>query len=106
MWWKFTINWLRDKIPEIIKANGQVPYTHILEDDKEYIIALTDKLNEESQGVKGRPCLDELADVLEVLHTIGKKLGFSLKQIEGARVKKATQRGGFKNRIFLEETDE
>ncbi|HUY53007.1 MAG TPA: hypothetical protein VMV24_00295 [Candidatus Dormibacteraeota bacterium] len=56
--------------------------------------------------MKGRPCLDELADVLEVLHTIGKKLGFSLKQIEGARVKKATQRGGFKNRIFLEETDE
>jgi len=97
---------VRDKIPEIIKASGQTPYTRIIEDDEEYMTALTDKLSEETQEVKAEPSLDELADVLEVVRAIGKKLGFSPKQIEDARVKKAASRGSFNDRIFLEKVDE
>ena len=41
---------VRDKIPEIIKSNGEKPITRIL-NDKEYKIQLEKKLNEEYQQV-------------------------------------------------------
>ncbi len=97
---------VRDKIPNIIKANGDIPYTRILSDEKEYLIALIDKLFEEAQELKDNPSLEELADVLEVIYAIGKKLGFTTNQIESARKEKKSLRGGFSNRVFLEKVDE
>jgi predicted house-cleaning noncanonical NTP pyrophosphatase (MazG superfamily) len=97
---------VRDKIPAICTANGATPMTRTLDDDTEYMAALTTKLGEEAAEVKSDPCLEELADTLEVLYAIGKQLGCTPVQIEAARVKKAQQRGGFSNRIFLISTQE
>ncbi len=97
---------VRDKIPEIIKADGLIPHTRILVDDNEYLESLLAKLNEEALEVRDQPSLDELADVLEVIYTIGNLLGFPPKQIENARIEKAALRGGFTNRIYLENTSE
>lgn len=96
---------VRDKIPAICKANGAIPKTRILKDDKEYLEALITKLGEESNEVKDDPSLAELADTLEVLQAIGRELGFTPEQIEAARQKKAKERGGFTERIFLISTE-
>lgn len=57
---------VRDKIPEIIKADGKECKTHILSKD-EYIAALETKLNEEVAEYQEDKNLEEMADVLEVL---------------------------------------
>ena len=96
---------VRDKIPDICKANGDTAQTRIIENDKEYLAALCDKLIEEATEVRAEPSLEELADSLEVLQSIGKALGHTPEDIEAARVKKAQERGGFDKRIFLISTD-
>jgi len=96
---------VRDKIPEICKANGDIARTRTLADDAEYVQALCDKLCEEAAEVRNTPSLEELADTLEVLQNIGKMLGYSFEQIDAARAKKASERGGFDKRIFLIQTE-
>lgn len=95
---------VRDKIPEIIRANDEEPKTHKIEDDKDYLEALIAKDAEESAELAADLCLEELADKLEVLYAIGKTVGFSPEDIEAARLKKRQERGGFEGRIFLEST--
>lgn len=96
---------VRDKIPEIIKAGGKTPVTHVIEDNEQYLQALLNKDLEESTELRDNPCLEELADKLEVLNAIGKVLGYSFQDIEIERAKKANERGGFDARIYLESTD-
>ena len=92
---------VRDKIPEIIEADGKTCKTRILSDE-EYIAALEAKLNEEVAEYQAYKNLDEMADVLEVLQTICIARGYSLKELEELRAKKANERGGFAEKIFLE----
>lgn len=96
---------VRDSIPEICAANGEEPLIKVLSDDGAYLAALTAKLGEEANEVQADPCLDELADVLEVAYAIGKALGYTPAQIEAARKRKAHERGGFDKRIFLISTE-
>lgn len=92
---------VRDKIPEIIKADNHVPITRILT-LKEYKLALLHKLVEEAQELLKDPGLGERADVQEVLKEIDVVFGMSPEDIERVRAEKAEKRGGFKERIFLE----
>lgn len=95
---------VRDKIPKICRANGDIPTTKVLNDDAEYINALYDKLDEESREIREagpEDILGELADEWEVLRAIGKKYGYTPEQIENKRAEKFNKRGGFDNRIFL-----
>ena len=92
---------VRDKIPEIIEADGKACKTHILSND-EYIAALEAKLNEEVAEYQADKNLEEMADVLEVLQAICIARGYSLEELEALRVKKASERGGFADKIFLE----
>ena len=92
---------VRDKVPEIIKADGKECKTRILSKD-EYIAALETKLNEEDAQYQEDKNLEEMADVLEVLQAIGLARGYSLDELEAMRIKKAKERGGFKDKIFLE----
>lgn len=72
---------VRDKIPEIIEADGKVCRTHILSNE-EYIVALEAKLNEEVAEYQADKNLEEMADVLEVLHAICVARGYSLDELE------------------------
>lgn len=92
---------VRDKIPEIIKADGKNCKTHVLSKD-EYITALEAKLNEEIVEYQADQSLEEMADVLEVLYAICLEKGYSLEELEALRAKKANERGGFTKKIFLE----
>ncbi|MFF4557709.1 hypothetical protein [Streptomyces sp. NPDC001422] len=92
---------VRDRIPQIIRGNGAEPVTYVA-DAEEYRDRLRDKLGEEVaeflQADDAR-APEELADVLEVLHALAADLGVDARQLEKIRQGKATERGGFANRI-------
>lgn len=92
---------VRDKIPDIIKADGKSCKTRILSDE-EYITALEVKLNEEVTEYQADKNLEEIADILEVLRSICLARGYTLEELEALRAKKADKRGGFEEKIFLE----
>lgn len=92
---------VRDKIPEIIEDDGKTCKTRILSDE-EYIASLEAKLNEEVAEYQADKNLEEMADVLEVLQAICIARGYSLEELESVRAKKANERGGFADKIFLE----
>ena len=92
---------VRDKIPEIIEADGKTCKARTLSDE-EYIAALETKLNEEVAEYRADKNLEEMADVLEVLQAICVARGYSLEELEALRAKKADKRGGFARKIFLE----
>lgn len=96
---------VRDKIPEIIQTNGDNPTVRRL-DAKEYKTALLQKLVEEAtELLESDGDIDERADVAEVLRSIDAVCGFSQQAVEAVRVKKAAERGGFANRVFLEKVE-
>ena len=92
---------VRDKIPEISEADGRECKTHTLSNE-EYIAALEAKLNEEVAEYQEDKNLEEMADVLEVLQAICLARGYTLEGLEDMRARKARERGGFKEKIFLE----
>lgn len=96
---------IRDKISEIIKADGKVCVTRILSDE-EYVDALEKKLNEEVAEYQTDKNLEELADILEVLQAICIARGYTLEELETVRAKKAKERGGFEKKIFLESVED
>ena len=95
---------VRDKIPKIIESKGELPVTKKL-DLQQYKIALEEKLKEECQEVisaSGQERIEELADVLEILRSLAKLEGVSLKQVIAVADQKVFKRGGFENKVFLE----
>lgn len=92
---------VRDKIPEIIKADGKTCKTRTLSNE-EYVEALETKLNEEIAEYQADKSLEEMADVLEVLQAICLARGYSLEELEEVRANKSLERGGFSEKIFLE----
>lgn len=92
---------VRDKIPEIIEADGKTPVTRILEQD-EYLRELDRKLNEEVAEYQSDKSLEEMADVLEVLFAICEGRGYSIEDLMATKQKKQEERGGFQKRIFWE----
>jgi predicted house-cleaning noncanonical NTP pyrophosphatase (MazG superfamily) len=95
---------IRNKIPQIIKANGKTPTTRILPED-EYIKELCNKTQEELTEyieAKTKPDkLEELSDLLELINTLTKHKCTTLKEINKIHKKKAKERGTFQNRTFL-----
>ena len=98
---------VRDKIPDIIAANGETPVTRTLSDD-EYEHALIEKIAEEqkelSQADTTEKMLQELADLQEVVLALARHLE-SVEELEQVRVQKVAERGGFEDRVFLERTE-
>jgi predicted house-cleaning noncanonical NTP pyrophosphatase (MazG superfamily) len=98
---------VRDLIPEIIRANGDIPHTRTLR-GTEYKKALRAKLLEEATEctkAKSRSRLiDELADIQEVMLALYKEFAITCEEVTKTARKKRKQRGGFTKRIFLEST--
>jgi predicted house-cleaning noncanonical NTP pyrophosphatase (MazG superfamily) len=94
------IKLVRDKIPEIIKQQGDLPKTELLDEDK-YINVLNAKLMEEVAEYLENYNVYEFADILEVIYAIAKYKGITQKDLEDIRVKKLDERGGFDSRISL-----
>lgn len=95
---------IRDKMPEIMAANGTPIRTRVLEDDAEFIAALENKLLEEVQELrnKDQPALAQIAYMKEILDTLQKAYGISSEDVEKERTQKREERGGFEKRLFLE----
>ena len=97
---------VRDKIPEIIEANGEVAKCRIL-DKQEFKAELEKKLFEEYNEVlesAGNERVEELADMLEILKALAEVEGSNLEQVIQVAEEKAKKRGAFEKRIFLEKT--
>lgn len=90
---------VRDKIPQIILADGKKPLIRVL-DEEEYLKELDRKLNEEVAEYQADKSVEEMADVLEVLFAICEARGHSVEELMELRKTKREQRGGFKRRIF------
>jgi len=98
---------VRDRIPEIIENNGDIPTTRIL-DDKEYKTELEEKLLEEFYEAVACDTkddrLEEYTDLLEVISALAELEGATLEDIISIMKEKRIERGGFSKRIFLEKT--
>lgn len=91
---------VRDKIPEIIKAEGRECKVKIAAKEEKYEL-LEAKLQEEVNEFLQDKNLEELADVMEVLFGLAESLGYSEEELLKARDKKLKERGGFKEGIVL-----
>lgn len=91
---------VRDRIPEIITSQGEVPKTRILE-NAEYLNQLEDKLDEEVGEYHRDKTPEELADILEVVLALAEAAGCTKADLLDIYRKKHQARGGFSKRIFL-----
>ena len=92
---------VRDKIPQIIQADGKSPIIRTLSEE-DYLKELDKKLNEEVAEYQADKSIEEMADVLEVLYAICEARGHSLEELEKVRKEKSDKRGAFKERIYWE----
>lgn len=92
---------VRDLIPNIIKEHGDIPETRILSDE-EFKRELDKKLLEEVNEYLIDQNIEEMADVMEVIYTLLDVHGWSFDDVERVRKEKAQNRGGFREKIFLE----
>lgn len=91
---------VRDKIPDIIRNNGENPVIRVLEKG-EYLRCLEAKLDEEVEEFHRDRNLEELADILEVVYALARGLGASRQDLMDAYEVKHRQRGGFEERFLL-----
>ena len=96
---------VRDKIPQIIMQSRRRCHTRTL-DQEEYIAALDAKLQEELNEYLADGSMEELADLLEVMMAAAEARGHTFAEVEAIRQAKAKERGGFRERIWLESVRE
>ena len=92
---------VRDKIVEIIEADGRTPKFRIL-GDEEFRKELNKKLQEEVNEYLEDNNVEELADIVEVIYGILDSMSVSKDEFEKVRLGKREKRGGFEKKIFLE----
>lgn len=89
---------VRDRIQEVITRNGKKCSTRIL-DNKEYIEVLKKKSFEElEEYVKAQTdeeAIEELADILEILHALAKVHGSTMREVDEIRKSKAEKKVDF-----------
>lgn len=95
---------VRDRIPEIISAQGLEPIVYTAAED-ERVPLLLEKLAEEAKelaeaftlagGYGSADVHAELADVLEVLHALAWRAGLTPGRLDRIRAARTAERGGF-----------
>ncbi|WP_349410105.1 nucleoside triphosphate pyrophosphohydrolase [Pseudalkalibacillus sp. SCS-8] len=100
---------VRDRIPEIIAKSGDEYRAEILSDDvyKTMLeVKAAEELEEYRQANTRTERIEELADVLEVIYSLAGANGCSVEKLETVRKKKKEQKGGFSQKIFLQDVIE
>lgn len=95
---------VRDEIPAVIKQNGEEPVTTRVTGE-EYSDRLVEKLEEEVSEYRESRSLEELADVLEVVHAIRKSKDVTVDKLNETRAQKAEHRGCFDEGIVLKRVE-
>lgn len=95
---------VRDKITDIIEADGRIAKYRIL-DNNEYRQQLNSKLQEEVKEYLDDNNVEELADIVEVVYGILNSMDVTIDEFEKIRIKKQEERGAFNKRIYLEEAE-
>ena len=95
---------VRDKITDIIEADGRIAKYRIL-DENEYRRELNKKWQEEVKEYLEDNNVEELADIVEVIYGILNSTDVSIKEFEKIRINKQEKRGAFEKKIYLEETE-
>ena len=93
---------VRDRIPEIIEADGKKCKIENLSDD-DYLEMIDAKLDEELAEYHKEQNIEELADLVEVIYAAAEARGYSIEELEKVRIDKAEKRGVFRKRILLRE---
>ncbi len=96
---------VRDRIPEIIEAQGKKCEVRTL-DDEDLLLELNRKLQEELAEYLESGTVEELADLVEVAQAILRLKGISKKNFEEIMAKKREERGGFEERVYLIKIEE
>ncbi len=95
---------VRDKILEIIEADGLAYNARILESSellKEVKAKMIEEAKEFHAADIAHESVEELADILELVHTAINALDISYEELEAIRKQKKTKRGGFEKAIYL-----
>lgn len=100
---------VRDLIPQVIEAGGKTCSIRML-DSSEHLKEIKVKMQEEALEFNEASCqeeaVEELADILELVHAAIHMYGVSYEQLEQIRTQKKKQRGGFSQGIYLIEVRE
>lgn len=100
---------VRDKIPEIIEADGEKPDVEVLDPEKkkkELFNKLKEEVNEVTEAQNEAGLKKEIGDVLEVLEEIIKCYGLDEGEIREIQKKRREERGGFSKGVYLKKTTE
>lgn len=96
---------VRDNIVRKIEERGAKVAYRILSDE-EYEKELDKKLREETEEYIIDHSIEEMADVMEVIYAILKNKGITMQEVEEARILKKNKKGGFEEKIYLQEVEE
>lgn len=95
---------VRDRIPQVVEEAGKTPITRILQ-QHEHLVEIKYKMQEEAlefqQATQQTEAIEELADVLELIHAALHVYGVSYEQLEQVRLDKKHTRGGFSEGVYL-----
>lgn len=96
---------VRDRMPEIIEAKGELCDVRVLDDTHEFQQELLKKIVEEAGGlVKARTrneLLSEYADLMVALDTLMGLMEFSEADIKTSLEDNLEKKGGYKRQLFL-----
>lgn len=100
---------VRDLIPQVIEADGKTCVTRVLA-PSEHLGEIKVKMQEEAlefqEAASPTDAVEELADILELVHAALHVYGVSYEQLEQVRVQKKEKRGGFSKGIYLIEVED
>ena len=95
---------VRDKVPSLVTKDGG-SYTLQLLSPLEHQTQITKKLVEEikeySEAPSKEKALEELVDIVELIHAALKLHDVSVEQFEALRLDKKKRKGGFEKGIYL-----
>lgn len=77
---------VRDNILDILKEKNVKNTYHVAKTKKEFLEKLYEKFIEEFEEFKANPCVEEYADILEVLESIGKLYNFDLTEVKMTKI--------------------